>query len=132
MNFMKYTKERGYNIYAYEFGNELVGSKGIESHFSASDYFADWKNFIELIDNIYRGSEDEKPLTVMPDNTFMDDWYSDFLELCKNEQFKSPDIVTHHLYSLGITITIIIIIIIVVITTICCYNYFYCYSYYCF
>jgi len=100
-NFMKYTKDKGYNIYAYEFGNELVGSKGIEAHFSATEYYVDWKTFIELIDSIYTESEN-KPMTVIPDNTFMSDWYSEFLELCKNEGFKLPDIITHHLYSLGI------------------------------
>jgi len=99
-NFMQYNKDKGYNIYAYEFGNELVGSKGIESHFSPAEYFVDWKKFIDTVAEVYSDSQ-SMPLVVIPDNSFMSDWYAEFLELCQQENVRPVDIVTHHLYSLG-------------------------------
>ena len=97
--FMQYSKDKGYNIYAYEFGNELVGKKGIESHFSVSEYAEGWKAFTTAISDIYNDSS--MPLVVVPDTTWMSDWYGEFLDFCKQESLKQPDIVTHHLYSLG-------------------------------
>lgn len=96
--FMQYTYDKGYNIYAYEFGNELVGSKGIESHFSVEEYAEGWRAFTNTIKEVYN---ENMPLVVVPDTTFMSDWYGEFFDLCTEENIKQADIVTHHLYSLG-------------------------------
>jgi len=99
--FLRYTKDKGYKIFAFELGNELVGSKGIEALFDVQTYLQDWKNFIGAIDSVYgRGSD--RPLTVVPDTSYEDDWYGEFLrQLSVNSPSLLPDVVTHHLYSLG-------------------------------
>ena len=97
--FIQYNKVKGYNIYAYEFGNELVGSKGIQSHFTVQEYAQSWKDFTTIISDVYNDSP--MPLVVVPDTTWMSDWYGQFLDLCKEQNLRPADIVTHHLYSLG-------------------------------
>lgn len=100
--FLRYTKEKGHPIYAFEFGNELVGSAGIESHISVEDYVADWRNLVQLINRVYGKTNPNKPLTVVPDTSFMSDWYDEFLRrVMETDPSARPDIVTHHLYSLG-------------------------------
>jgi heparanase 1 len=63
-------------------GNELVGNKGIESHINVTFYLQDWNRLINVLDEIYDGNR-----------------YGEFLSLVDDS--KRPDIVTHHLYSLG-------------------------------
>jgi len=99
---MKYTKDKQYDIYAYELGNELVGNLGIESHISVEDFIVDWQNFVKLINTVYGENNSKKPLTVVPDTSFMSDWYASFLVgIVKADPSAIPDIVTHHLYSMG-------------------------------
>ena len=100
---LSYSHEKGYRFYALEFGNELVGSKGIESHISVEDYVQDWISFNQVLTKVYGGQD--LPKTVVPDTTWMADWFGDFLSMiCKadsSDKSLAPDIVTHHLYSLG-------------------------------
>ena len=96
---LRYSASKNQTLYAVELGNELVGSKGIESHVSVDDYLADWKVFMRLLDDVY-GSN--RPLTVVPDTSWESDWYADFLvRLHAANPELSPDVVTHHLYSMG-------------------------------
>ena len=75
--FMRYTKNKGYKIYAWELGNELVGEKGIEALLSVPTYLQDWKAFVGLIDAVY-GSGEDRPLTVVPDTSYE----SELLRVC--------------------------------------------------
>lgn len=96
---LRYSASKNQTLYAIELGNELVGSKGIESHVSVGDYLADWKVFMRLLDDVYGSA---RPLTVVPDTSFESDWYGDFLvRLNAANPELSPDVVTHHLYSMG-------------------------------
>jgi heparanase 1 len=93
--FIRYTQEKGYKIWAWELGNELVGEKGIDSHINVTDYLQDWQTFMTMLGDIY-GSN--RPKVVVPDTTWCD-WFGEFLPLVPDD--LKPDIVTHHLYSLG-------------------------------
>lgn len=100
--FLEYTFNKKYTIYAYEFGNELVGDNGIESHISVSDYMVDWMQFLDILRSVYAGSDSTTmplPRVVIPDGTYEEQWFSDFLNSVPLGY--EPDIVTHHLYSLG-------------------------------
>ena len=96
---IRYSKHKNYSIYAYEFGNELVGDKGIQSHISVEDYLVDWHTFTSLLNDVYSNNMDEKPYTVVADTTWMSSWYGAFLDALPDD--NKPDIVTHHLYSMG-------------------------------
>jgi heparanase len=101
---LRYSADKGYSFYALEFGNELVGSKGIESHISVEDYVHDWTRFVGLIAEVYGSNETlTPPKIVVPDTTWMSDWFGEFLTaICSGTDTSLvPDIVTHHLYSLG-------------------------------
>jgi len=94
--FIRYTHDKGYKIWAWELGNELVGEKGIDSHINVTDYLEDWKTFMALLDDIY--GVEGRPKVVVPDTTWCD-WFGEFLPLVPDD--LKPDVVTHHLYSLG-------------------------------
>ena len=99
---VRYTKQKGYPVSAWELGNELVGKKGIESHIGVDEFIADWKQFVQMMNDIYPRREN-RPLLVVPDTTWMTDWFGAFLhKLNAIDQFGlQPDVVSHHLYSLG-------------------------------
>jgi heparanase 1 len=102
---LRYHKSKNYTtLYAVELGNELVGKKGIESHIGVDDYVQDWKTFIGLIDDVFgpHGTQG-RPLSVAFDTTWMSDYYASFLRKVNSlgEPTLVPDIVTHHLYSMG-------------------------------
>jgi len=94
---IRYTHSQKYPIYAWELGNELAGEKGIDAHISVKDYSVDWMTFIALLDKVY--GDNNRPKVVVPDTTWMKDWFGSFLSLL--DPSLKPDIVTHHLYSLG-------------------------------
>ena len=94
---IRYTHSQKYPIYAWELGNELAGEKGIDAHISVKDYSVDWMTFIALLDKVY--GDNNRPKVVVPDTTWMNDWFGSFLSLL--DPSLKPDIVTHHLYSLG-------------------------------
>ena len=96
---IRYSKEKNYKIYAYELGNELVGDKGIQSHISVEDYLVDWHSFTSVLNDVYSDNMDEKPYTVVADTTWMSSWYGAFLDAIPDD--SKPDVVTHHLYSMG-------------------------------
>lgn len=93
--FIRYTHDKGYKIWAWELGNELVGEKGIDSHINVTDYLQDWNTFMTMLNDIYG---ENRPKVVVPDTTWCD-WFGEFLPLVPDN--LKPDIVTHHLYSLG-------------------------------
>ena len=98
---LRYSLSKNQTLFAVELGNELVGNLGIESHVSVDDYLVDWKNFMRMLDSVY-GSDASRPLAVAPDTSYSSDWYGDFLSrLRASNPELSPDVVTHHLYSMG-------------------------------
>ena len=97
---LDYTLTMGYrNIYALEFGNELAGQYGIQAKFSPEQYSADFARFEDAISSTYALHSESPPLTLVPGNSWDADWYSQFMKLLDSSH--RPDIVSHHLYSLG-------------------------------
>jgi heparanase 1 len=97
---LDYTLATGYrNIYALEFGNELVGQHGIQAKFSPEQYSADFSRFVDAVGSAYSRHSESPPLTLVPGNSWDADWYSQFLKLLDGSH--RPGIVSHHLYSLG-------------------------------
>lgn len=104
-DFFAYSAAKGHKIYAYEFGNELTGTNGIEAHISAQQYAQDFIVFADLV-RMYFGQVGKvpgAPRLVTPDGTFNATYLNTFLDLLP-DGYK-PDILTHHLYSLGAGMT---------------------------
>jgi heparanase 1 len=97
---LEYTLEMGYhNIHALEFGNELAGQFGIQAKFSPEQYSADFSRFVDTVNSAYALHAQSPPLTLVPGNSWDAEWFSRFLTLLDSSHM--PDIVSHHLYSLG-------------------------------
>ncbi|GLJ53793.1 hypothetical protein SUGI_1148050 [Cryptomeria japonica] len=91
-DFIQYTVDHGYQINAWELGNELSGRR-----VNATQYAADAINLHGILENIYKDFH-VKPHLVAPDGVFNASWYTEFL------QQSGPNIVgvvTHHIYNLG-------------------------------
>ena len=58
---LRYTHDQGYPVYAFEFGNELIGNSGIESHISAEQYASDFCALTELVASIWDEEDPKKP-----------------------------------------------------------------------
>ena len=96
---LRYTFSRNHSIYAFEFGNELVGPGGIESHLEAELYADDLCKLKSLIEDVW-GDAADKPKIISPDNGFNAEWYQTFIE-ATFEKGCAPDVVTWHQYILG-------------------------------
>ncbi|GMH59047.1 hypothetical protein TL16_g02745 [Triparma laevis f. inornata] len=98
---LRYTKTQDYSIYAFEFGNELIGESGIQAKLDADTYSTDFCVLKNLINDVWSG-EETKPKVVGPDNNYSgdDQWYRDFTSLTF-EKCGGPDVVTWHQYLLG-------------------------------
>ncbi|KAL5698260.1 heparanase [Ranunculus cassubicifolius] len=94
-SFIRYTVDKGYNIYAWELGNELSGS-GVGTRVAAAQYASDVIKLDSLVNDIYAGSN-VKPQIIAPGGFFAADWYKELVDKTPN----SLDIVTHHIYNLG-------------------------------
>ncbi|KAH9318142.1 hypothetical protein KI387_019911, partial [Taxus chinensis] len=95
-DFIKYTVDHGYQINAWEIGNELSGS-GIGTSINATQYAADVIELDRILKEIYKDFQ-VKPQLVAPDGFFDANWFKEFL------QQSGPNIVgvvSHHIYNLG-------------------------------
>ncbi|KAJ7514620.1 hypothetical protein O6H91_23G052500 [Diphasiastrum complanatum] len=90
-NLISFTASQGYDIFAWELGNELLGS------IPPSRYASDVKTFRGIIDNVY-GSSSNKPLLVAPDAVFNKDLYRQFLQSSRPNDI---DVCTAHIYNIG-------------------------------
>ena len=98
---LRYTKAHfGDNVYAFEFGNELVGPAGIEATLAVEQYVDDFCRLYDLVNEIWSDDPTSKPKLVAPDTAFEEDWYGAFIKLT-SERKCYPDIVTWHQYLLG-------------------------------
>ncbi|KAJ7555965.1 hypothetical protein O6H91_05G063200 [Diphasiastrum complanatum] len=89
--FINYTVSKGYDMFAWELGNEL------DIFIPASNYARDARTFRNIVDNIYQNSP-TKPLLVAPDALFHKDWYQEFLQSIGPEVIN---VTTYHIYNLG-------------------------------
>ncbi|KAK9149568.1 hypothetical protein Scep_008325 [Stephania cephalantha] len=92
---IRYSVSKGYNIYAWELGNELSGS-GVGTRVTADQYAADVKKLHSVVEEIYIGSK-VKPLIIAPGGFFDGNWFKQLIQETPN----SLDVVTHHIYNLG-------------------------------
>lgn len=97
LDFIRYTHDKGYNISAWEFGNELSGS-GIGTSISAEQYAADVKELCRIVKEMY-ADQPSPPLLVAPDGFFDKEWTTRFLQALGAED--SVNVVSHHIYNLG-------------------------------
>jgi len=100
---IRYTKDKGYPVAAWELGNELVGKRGIQSHIGVEEYLQDWRRFVDVVNSVYGPPHSRgRPLLVAPDTTWMTDWFGLFLHKLNSANVSlSPDVVSHRLYSMG-------------------------------
>jgi hypothetical protein len=88
-----YTHGQGYPVYGFQFGNELVGPQGIESHLTVEQYVKDFCVLYKLVGSIWGTSTRPKLLT--PDTSFDQEWYGAFVKQI-TAQGCPPDAVTWH------------------------------------
>ena len=99
-------KRAGVMPWALEFGNELVGSPGIEAHLNVTQYYSDFLAFATLVRSVWPAPADAAataataalgtPLLVTPDTSWSEQWYEHFMDLG-----PPADVVTRHEYTLG-------------------------------
>ncbi|KAG9151389.1 hypothetical protein Leryth_024440 [Lithospermum erythrorhizon] len=92
---IRYTVEKGYNIYGWELGNELCGS-GVGVRVASDQYASDSMVLRYLVEEVYEGVE-HKPRVISPGGFFDASWFKEFIDRANN----SVDVVTHHIYNLG-------------------------------
>lgn len=95
-DFIQYTVNNGFEMNAWEFGNELSGS-GVGTSISAQQYAADVKEFRKIIQEIYSDVRN-RPLVIAPDGFFEKSWLEKFLQALGPDVL---DIVSIHIYNLG-------------------------------
>ncbi|KAL9243260.1 hypothetical protein vseg_017169 [Gypsophila vaccaria] len=95
-DFINYTISKGYQIYSWEFGNELSGS-GYGARVEAAQYAKDVIKLEEIINELYKQSHSIPSLSA-PGGNFDKDWFSQFLEETGRGVVNS---VTYHIYNLG-------------------------------
>ncbi|KAH9289644.1 hypothetical protein KI387_033761, partial [Taxus chinensis] len=95
-DFIQYTVDHGYQINAWELGNELSGS-GVGTRISASQHAADVIELNRILREIYKDFQ-AKPQLVAPDGFFDANW---FKELFQQLGTNIVDVVAHHIYNLG-------------------------------
>ncbi|KMT18980.1 hypothetical protein BVRB_2g030780 isoform A [Beta vulgaris subsp. vulgaris] len=92
---LRYTINKGYNIYGWELGNELSGN-GIGAKVTAQQYASDVKTLQNLLEKLYEGSN-TKPIVLGPGGFFDATWFEDFIR----KTTKSLQAITHHVYNIG-------------------------------
>ncbi|KAF9623519.1 hypothetical protein IFM89_003309 [Coptis chinensis] len=92
---IRYSVNKGYNIYAWELGNELSGD-GVGTRVAAAQYASDVIELHSVVQDIYRGFK-SKPQIIAPGGFFDGKWYKELVDKTSG----SLDIVTHHIYNLG-------------------------------
>ncbi|KAG6544437.1 hypothetical protein Mapa_014075 [Marchantia paleacea] len=95
---IKYTRDKGYPIFAWECGNELLGY-AIEKVISPQLYAEDVLKLEAIVDDIYKDSP-SKPLVIAPDSIYFINQTElpDFLLAAGTGRV---DVVTTHYYNLG-------------------------------
>ncbi|KAI5073746.1 hypothetical protein GOP47_0011759 [Adiantum capillus-veneris] len=97
LDFIQYTHDKGYNISAWEFGNELSGS-GVGTRIPADQYAEDVKQLCKIVREVY-ADQPSFPLVVAPDGFFDKTWTAQFLLALGDEHCVK--VVSHHIYNLG-------------------------------
>ncbi|CDP10485.1 unnamed protein product [Coffea canephora] len=93
--FIRYTVEKGYNIYGWELGNELCGG-GVGTRVAPDQYASDTIVLRNKVQEIYKDVAN-KPIVLAPGGFFDVNWFTDFLRRTNN----AVNAATHHIYNLG-------------------------------
>ncbi|KAH7433427.1 hypothetical protein KP509_07G069000 [Ceratopteris richardii] len=96
-DFIQYTHEKGYDISAWEFGNELSGT-GVGIRIPADQYASDVKRLYQIIQQVY-ADQPTVPLVVAPDGFFDESWTTQFIQAFGGEH--CVNVISHHIYNLG-------------------------------
>ncbi|RVW43824.1 Heparanase-like protein 3 [Vitis vinifera] len=79
---IRYTVKKGYDISAWELGNELSGN-GVGTRVAANQYASDTISLRNLVQDIYSGVE-PKPQIIAPGGFFDQNWFKEFLDKTTN------------------------------------------------
>ncbi|BBN16019.1 hypothetical protein MPTK1_7g02860 [Marchantia polymorpha subsp. ruderalis] len=95
---IKYTRDKGYPVFAWECGNELLGY-AIEKVINPYLYAEDVMKLDAIVDELYKDSP-TKPLVIAPDSIYFINQTElpDFLQAAGAGRV---DVVTNHYYNLG-------------------------------
>ncbi|XP_012834155.1 PREDICTED: heparanase-like protein 3 [Erythranthe guttata] len=94
-SFIRYTVNKGYNVFAWALGNEL-GGIAIDLFMDADQYARDTIALRRLVREIYRAKM-RAPQIMAPDDLFEPDWFQQYLEKSQG----SLNIISQHIYNLG-------------------------------
>jgi heparanase 1 len=99
---LSYSISQGYNVFGFEFGNELVGTGGIWAKLPFDQYAADFCLFQQVVQGLYQNNSQGVPMPklITPDSNFDPEWFSSFLTATYAAGCV-PDVVTWHQYLLG-------------------------------
>ncbi|KAL7137788.1 hypothetical protein ABFS83_10G116400 [Erythranthe nasuta] len=94
-SFIRYTVNKGYDVFAWALGNEL-GGIAIDLFVDADQYARDTIALCRLVREIYR-AKIRAPQVMAPDDLLEPDWFQKYLEKSQG----SLNIISQHIYNLG-------------------------------
>eukprot|EP00978_Attheya_sp_CCMP212_P040914 scaffold228404_cov55-Attheya_sp.AAC.1 len=98
---MHYTHDKGYQVWGFEYGNEMAGFGGVQIRLDPDMYVRGMCEMKRLIDNIWSDVEPEqRPRIIAPDSAMDPEWFRSMLKKSQDSGCL-PHVVTWHQYLLG-------------------------------
>jgi heparanase 1 len=98
---MQYTHDKGYQVWGFEYGNEMAGFGGVQIRLDPDMYVRGMCEMKRLIDNIWSDVElDQRPRIIAPDSAMDPEWFTSMLKISQDSGCL-PHVVTWHQYLLG-------------------------------
>ncbi|GAB5371683.1 hypothetical protein AAMO2058_001600800 [Amorphochlora amoebiformis] len=97
--FLRKSKEKGLHVFAWQFGNELNGKKGLGAHLTPEEYADGLHKAMEMMSEVWNASG--KPKIMGPNGHFDPSFDARFLSLSETDGNSPELLLTHHMYTLG-------------------------------
>jgi len=98
---MQYTHDKGYQVWGFEYGNEMAGFGGVQIRLDPDMYVRGMCEMKRLIDTIWSDVEpDQRPRIIAPDSAMDPKWFTSMLKKSQDSECL-PHVVTWHQYLLG-------------------------------